>query len=820
VIPAGAFAACALRVSASLTAGLAAAQDSVPEGWTALAPLRMESQGGAQFAAQPDGSLLVQGASAETDVFTLELEGLPPKVTALRIEALPDAGLARAGPGRSDNGNFVLTELRAYLGVKGDKRPRAVALTQATASFSQTGLPATSAIDGVPSTGWAIHPNVGVAHHLVVETREDLEPRTTQSLVLELEFGNGSRNTIGRLRALATGKDRPVRADLPEAVESWGRVQERVNLAIDRGCEWLLAQQKLDGSWDADIATYRNGGTALVAYALLKSKVPKGHPAIVRALEFMRCIAPRETYVLGCQLMALDSLEDPSVEPWIGQLAQTLLSQQQPNGGFHYGLHGATDLSNTQYGALGLRIAAKHGVRIQAEVWDELAAYVLARSDDQGGGAYAPIGFKYAPDAAPTGSMTAAGIGVLAICDLHLKGRSQHGSLLGIAKRGGQWLGENFTVETNPRADAHWLYYYLYGMERVGALLETEEFGGHRWYREGARWLVDHQEGDGKWGPGGNGAICSTSWALLFLTRATNPVSGVSPRRARSYGEDDPSEPISIRASGDTPLTFWISTWGQAELDAYTWPQDGDRGLRVKRVEWFAVEPGASSESRVIALEKDGLQPCGRERFAAQHAFKLPGAAAVFARATLMAPPESGAGPEVVVESEMLSVRIEEAMDPELLEYAGDAGRNLLIAQKPYVHASSFLDDGRKPERAIDGLLVLGWASKDDDPRPRLTIELEKPVRANALQLLPLVIDAARPAITKLAVTLNGKGPPIPLDLRPEPDRKTRLVFPQATVVRRIEIDVTEVTDPDAIQKSVGLAEVELQMAKGGSKRN
>ena len=54
--------------------------------------------------------------------------------------------------------------------------------------------------------------------------------------------------------------------------------------------------------------------------------------------------------------------------------------------------------------------------------------------------------------------------------------------------------------------------------------------GEHDWYLEGARLLVDSQNGDGHWRTGALGEniyeasdAIDTAWAILFLTRATRP---------------------------------------------------------------------------------------------------------------------------------------------------------------------------------------------------------------------------------------------------------------------------------------------------------
>lgn len=66
-------------------------------------------------------------------------------------------------------------------------------------------------------------------------------------------------------------------------------------------------------------------------------------------------------------------------------------------------------------------------------------------------------------------------------------------------------------------------YYLLWSVERVGVLYGLEKIGGVDWYAVGAETLVRKQGSDGSWGGGvlgSHGPDVSTSFAILFLTRA------------------------------------------------------------------------------------------------------------------------------------------------------------------------------------------------------------------------------------------------------------------------------------------------------------
>lgn len=800
--------------------------------WSVLKPSKLVSNGGATFTPQPDGSIVVSGKSAEKDVYRLEFDTDLTTITGFRLEALSDPALPHGGPGRASNGNFVLNEMKIAASSKLQPRPKPVALQNASADFIESGRwpgQVCDAIEDAGSNGWAVYGAVGKDHELVVETVDDVKFDGAGRVELELLFNWGAQHTLGRLRLSATGDARPFSV-AGAGDDSWPRMQERINLAIDRGVAWLLDHQELDGSWNHDQATYRCGATALATYTLLKSGLSARHPAVVRALEFLKNQPARETYSIGCELMALGSLDDPSVEPWMKELSDTLLSFDR-GGLFNYPW-GNCDLSNTQYGVLGMRAAALHGVKVPPEFWEKTAQAVLALSTEEGSGAYAPLGFHYNATAKPTGSMTAAGAVILAICDEQLSGKGKSGSLQAMARRGAEWIGANWQVAKNPREPSdRWNIYYLYGVERLGSLLKTELMGRHKWYREGATALVEMQGTKGEWTTAYREPVPNSCFALLFLNKATAVASGTRATRAKIWGEEDAKAALSLRASGDTPLSLWIARIGDQVLADREWPKEEGRGPRARRVEYvasgFKDRPG---EVVIATVERDGAQPCGKERFAAQYSFPMPGTYRIVARMTVVAPPDLEGSPprivagsephDVVVTSPPVDVKIEEALDPELLQYARDPARNLLSGQKVTASASSVLNGDWQAAFACDNLQARGWACDNKDAAPALKIELEKPVRATTILLTPAKIGEKYDSrITKLSITLNAKGPAIDVDVPETPDRrKVRVRLPQPQVIRRLDVKVTGIALCTNVEKAVGLAEVELQADRPGEK--
>ncbi|HUY36321.1 MAG TPA: class I SAM-dependent methyltransferase [Pirellulales bacterium] len=175
--------------------------------WTPLAPSQWETSDGTALERLADGSLLATGPRPACDTFTIKAPLPLPQVTALRIELLPDARLPCNGPGRADNGNCVLSEVRFCL-AEGDAWER-VPLEGAVADFEQRGYPASAALDGQAVTGWAIDPRQAQPHHIDCEFRRRCPASgpSTASIRLEQRYGGG--HTLGRFRILVTADANP-----------------------------------------------------------------------------------------------------------------------------------------------------------------------------------------------------------------------------------------------------------------------------------------------------------------------------------------------------------------------------------------------------------------------------------------------------------------------------------------------------------------------------------------------------------------------------------------------------------------------------------
>jgi hypothetical protein len=93
-----------------------------------------------------DNSLLATGSNPSGSEYTVTAKTNLKGITGFRLEALTDPNLPYYGPGRADNGNFVLTEFTVEVshdGTNASTNTIPVPLQNATADFSQPDFPVT-----------------------------------------------------------------------------------------------------------------------------------------------------------------------------------------------------------------------------------------------------------------------------------------------------------------------------------------------------------------------------------------------------------------------------------------------------------------------------------------------------------------------------------------------------------------------------------------------------------------------------------------------------------------------------------------------------
>ncbi|MFB3894280.1 MAG: DUF4159 domain-containing protein [Phycisphaerae bacterium] len=285
---------------------------------------------------------------------------------------------------------------------------------------------------------------------------------------------------------------------------------------------------------------YMGAGTmCLQVLALINAGVPVDDPALAKALTRVEAIPNTHTYVMGLKIQALAAADPKKYLKAIQDTADALVKGQTDVGMWSYGAQrggGRGDNSNSQFALLGLHEAAKAGAKIPQEVWDKALRHYVNTQLNDGGWTYVfNEGMRNVPagrGGASYGSMTAAGLASLYICGQRLmiggpKTLNAQGEYPSCGKyeqnvaiaKGLEWFAKNFKVRENPGRGAGYLYYYLYGLERVGMISGRRFMGTHDWYREGAAFLVSAQRPNGDWG-----AAYDTAFCTLFLAKGNRPV--------------------------------------------------------------------------------------------------------------------------------------------------------------------------------------------------------------------------------------------------------------------------------------------------------
>ncbi|MEY4675423.1 MAG: hypothetical protein RL148_3207 [Planctomycetota bacterium] len=384
---------------------------------------------------------------------------------------------------------------------------------------------------------------------------------------------------------------------------------ERVRSALDRARPALLSHLE---------AAQPAGELLLVTYAALHDGVKPTDPVLAAALDRVAKARLATTYELALRLMVLAAdAEFPERDDLSRKDLEELLDHQS-GGVFGYTANGGGgDLSNTQYGVLGLRAAASMGRTVPERTWQRIESAVAGWQNKDGGWGYSGRG------QASYASMTAAGIAVLQVCRTALGKRSE-----GDARRkqriedGWEWFA------TNPRDignwNAHWCLYFHYGLERAAILSDLQVVGTVDWYAVGAEMLLRQQLDGGGWasaqeglharpGEPGRGNAVSTAFAVLFLRRAFQKVPGpLTGGRAPSLpmlGES--STPQEVRACGEELAGRGVLGL-EIVLKALRDPllqrrQAAHTALLAVCGEDFGYDPQRDAEANAVALRKADL---------------------------------------------------------------------------------------------------------------------------------------------------------------------------------------------------------------------
>ena len=179
--------------------------------WLTPGSAQASSENGAEIEMLPDGSFRVGGKNPEKDTYTIAFDAPLPRITHVQVEAIPDEKVATGGPGRTEHGNFVLSEIQMEIEPRtGEGQARAARFSSAEADASQEQFPVENAIDGNRETGWAPGTAANKRFHrrAIFTLSEPLSTEGGAKVKIRLVQNFGKQHTLGRFR-VALGNETP-----------------------------------------------------------------------------------------------------------------------------------------------------------------------------------------------------------------------------------------------------------------------------------------------------------------------------------------------------------------------------------------------------------------------------------------------------------------------------------------------------------------------------------------------------------------------------------------------------------------------------------
>lgn len=303
----------------------------------------------------------------------------------------------------------------------------------------------------------------------------------------------------------------------------------------------------------------RLGGKCLVALALVKLDQPR-HPRVQEAIaECRRYMQSGEEVDIYSNGLAIIFLCEAGPRRYLSEIQfylGKLLRAQKPHGGWGYATRETGDTSQTQYAALALWTAHRHGSHIEPKVVARLADYLFLTQDPEGAWGYqAKVGTSDRSTAQVdiTPTMLAAGLSSVLICADLFGVMPSYGGLPVVdqdfkvptalrtpddepvnvklalttldparfppaVEAGNRWLDAHFDIEAKKYKS-----YYLYALERYKSFQELHDGvspSSPDWYQQGYEFLKASQDSGGGWN-NGCGFACDSAFGVLFLYRST-----------------------------------------------------------------------------------------------------------------------------------------------------------------------------------------------------------------------------------------------------------------------------------------------------------
>lgn len=242
------------------------------------------------------------------------------------------------------------------------------------------------------------------------------------------------------------------------------------------------------------------GRTALVALAMLEAGEPAQSDKLAEALRWIAENPANGTYAIAVRLMVWCRMPEQYRPLAKAELRRLLDRFSLEAGGWDYipePRPWLVDQSLTQYALQAIADAHEAGLTVPPRIIDMVRNRFLAMQTEDGGWGYQKV------TDTPRGSMTAAGLATLALCErIRPANDRTRKAVERSISRAIAWLDRHFDPDTNPghtpRMNAgsgkdgdYWLYYWLHALERAGRATGLRRFSDQDWFEACATSIRD-----------------------------------------------------------------------------------------------------------------------------------------------------------------------------------------------------------------------------------------------------------------------------------------------------------------------------------------